>query len=326
MEPRVLYRPRVPHSIAYYREFLPCRALLGEVYAFFSFVPGPSAAASGRPLLREIAFSDARFCSPQLADGHVSLVFELGRTCHADGRWCTDSRAVRGTVTGPMSGVWRTEGSHQPEMIGIYFRPGRVASLLRVAVSDLTDNAIGIDDLWGAIGSRVASELCELDEAGRIDCLESTLLARLGTARQRTGSIRLETLAASVLRWQGRVTVDAMARGAGVSRQHLTRQFREQLGIGPKLYSRLARFQSGLVYAGCRERVDWAQAAVDMGYADQSHMIAEFRQFSSLTPQELANRDWFHPFIERAKSGGGAFSRKCLGLSRTTISLFERSE
>ena len=40
-----------------------------------------------------------------------------------------------------------------------------------------------------------------------------------------------------------------------------------------------------------------------MGYADQSHMIAEFRQFSSLTPQELANRDWFHPFIERAKSG-----------------------
>jgi hypothetical protein len=42
-----------------------------------------------------------------------------------------------------------------------------------------------------------------------------------------------------------------------------------------------------------------------MGYADQSHMIAEFRQFSGLTPQTLASRQWFHPFIERAKSGGG---------------------
>ena len=38
------------------------------------------------------------------------------------------------------------------------------------------------------------------------------------------------------------------------------------------------------------------------GYADQSHMIAEFRRFSSLTPQMLAREKWFHPFIERAKA------------------------
>jgi AraC-like DNA-binding protein len=98
------------------------------------------------------------------------------------------------------------------------------------------------------------------------------------------------------------VTVEAVARAAGVSRQHLSREFRERIGIGPKLYSRLARFQGGLVYAGCRARVDWAQVAVDMGYADQSHMIAEFRQFTGLTPNALANRQWFHPFFERARS------------------------
>ena len=306
MEPRVLYRPQVPRSIAFYREFLPCTALRDEVYAIFSFGPDPSGATACRPLLREIAFPDARFCSPQFADGHVSLVFELGHTCEADGRWCPDSSGVRGTVTGPMSRVGRTEGTDRPEMVGIYFRPARVHSFLRVAVSELTDNAVGIDDLWGTTGSRLASELCELDESGRIDRLESTLLAHLGTGRPRTGSLRLERLAASVLRRQGRVTVGAMAQATGVSRQHLTRQFRSHFGIGPKLYSRLARFQSGLVYAGCGERIDWAQAALDMGYADQSHMIAEFRQFSSLTPQQLANGDWFHPFIERAKSGGTA--------------------
>jgi AraC-like DNA-binding protein len=46
-----------------------------------------------------------------------------------------------------------------------------------------------------------------------------------------------------------------------------------------------------------------AHAAIEMGYADQSHMIAEFREFTGLTPQMLASRNWFHPFIERAKSG-----------------------
>jgi AraC-like DNA-binding protein len=48
--------------------------------------------------------------------------------------------------------------------------------------------------------------------------------------------------------------------------------------------------------------IDWARVALDMGFADQSHMIAECRHFSGLTPQSLADRDWFHPFIERAKS------------------------
>jgi AraC-like DNA-binding protein len=98
------------------------------------------------------------------------------------------------------------------------------------------------------------------------------------------------------------MTVESMAHGSGVSRQHLSRLFRERVGIGPKLYCRLARFVSGLVYAG-RTGVDWAQAAVDLGYADQSHMIAEFREFSGLTPGALANPEWFHPFIERARLG-----------------------
>lgn len=99
--------------------------------------------------------------------------------------------------------------------------------------------------------------------------------------------------------------VDSLARAAGVSRQHLSREFRERIGIGPKLYGRLARFQAVLAYSGSRARIDWASVALDMGFADQSHMIAEVRQFGGMTPQALADRDWFHPFIERAASATG---------------------
>src|SRR5262249_59183479 len=95
------------------------------------------------------------------------------------------------------------------------------------------------------------------------------------------------------------------AGDAGVSRQHLTRAFRASVGVTPKLYCRLARFQSALAYASCGTQVDWAQAAAATGYADQSHMIAEFREFSSLTPQQLVAERWFHPFIERAKERQG---------------------
>jgi transcriptional regulator GlxA family with amidase domain len=104
------------------------------------------------------------------------------------------------------------------------------------------------------MGAIVASDLCEMDEADRIDHLESVLLTRLAHAHRATGSVDVHGLAADILRQRGQVTVEAMARAAGVSRQHLTRAFRDRIGISPKLYCRLARFQSGLSYAGSQSR------------------------------------------------------------------------
>jgi AraC-like DNA-binding protein len=287
--------------IAWYREFSPCTALEQDVYAFFSFVPGPPAAPPDRPPLREVAFSDPTFCSPQFADGHASILFELGRTCDASGRWFDDSSALCATVVGPMTGVGRIEGGDRPEMLGICFRPGRVSSLLGVRMGELIDRSVALDSLWGTGGALLAAELCGLDEARRIDRLEAVLLARLARGRQWTGSVDVHGLAAAVLERNGSVTVDGMAHAAGVSRQHLSREFRERIGVPPKLYSRLARFHAGLAYVGRPTSVNWARAAADTGYADQSHMIAEFRQFSGLTPETLVSRYWFHPFIERAR-------------------------
>jgi AraC-like DNA-binding protein len=285
---------------AWYREFAPCEALRADVYAFFSFVPPTLAPASARLLRREIAFPEATFCSPQLADGHVSLVFDLGRRCDAAGNWSIDTAAPSGTVSGPLSAVGRTEGTDRPEMIGVYFRAGRAAPFLRAPISALTDTAVGIEGLWGS--SSLATDLAGLDEMQRIERLESALLSRLAIGRPRVEAVQVDRLTARVVRRRGRETVDGMARDAGVSRQQLARLFKERVGVGPKLYARLARFQAGLVYAGAGRSVDWAEAALDLGYADQSHMIAEVREFSGLTPQSLADRRWFHPFIERARA------------------------
>jgi AraC-like DNA-binding protein len=200
-----------------------------------------------------------------------------------------------------MSSVGRIEGRVRPEMLGVYFRPARAAALLGAPMPELTDRAVAIDTVRGSMGSRLAGELAALDEGARLARLEAVLL---GWKRPTPpAATDFEQLAAGVVRCRGRVTVETMAQAAGVSRQHLTREFRRRFGIGPKLYCRLARFQSGLQYVGLDARRDWARASAELGYADQSHMIAEFRQFSSLTPQALSDRYWFHPFIERAKRG-----------------------
>ena len=288
-------------AIAWYREFAPCEALGPHVRALFSFGPDRVNAPPQRRLLREDGFSDLTSCSPQFADGHASMLFEFGRVCTLDGHWQSGVSACRGTVTGPKTVVGRIAAGEFPQMLGILFRPSAsAASLLGVPLPALTDRTIGIDDAWGGEGNGLAAELADLDEPDRIGRIEALLLNRLATRTARTSTVNLEGLAAWVLEHRGRTTVEAMASAGGVSRQHLTREFHDRLGITPKLYCRLARFQSGLAYAGCR-RVGWAQAAAGMGYADQSHMIAEFRRFGGLTPHELASQDWFHPFIPRRR-------------------------
>jgi AraC-like DNA-binding protein len=194
-------------------------------------------------------------------------------------------------------------------MVGVYFHPAQASVFTHVPACELTDQVVALEDLWGAAGSELPAELSDADtEAARIDRLESALLMRIAGRRCSTAALDVPGLAAWVLRQRGRLKVERLADRAGVSRQHLTRVFREGVGVTPKLYGRLARFRTGLAFAGCGKNIDWAQAAVEMGYTDQSHMIAEFREFSSLTPQMLAAQRWFHPFIERARCARPAVS------------------
>ena len=187
-------------------------------------------------------------------------------------------------------------------MIGAYFEPGATSALLEAPAIELTDRVVDLEHLWGTHSARLAADLAEMDEARRVDRLEAALLERL----RRAPAPRLSVDVAGLARWVRAeptgTTVRRLADAAGVSRQHLTRVFRQLVGVSPKRYCRLARFHAGLIYAGVGCDVKWAEVAAKLGYADQSHMIAEFRELSSLTPAALAKERWFHPFILEARS------------------------
>src|SRR5204863_8673039 len=115
--------------------------------------------------------------------------------------------------------------------------------------SELTDIVVPLSDLWGAHGSALALELDELGEAARVDRLEAELVRRLSSAALRGGSgVNVVGLASWITRSRGQQSVEQLSDAAGVSRQQLARLFRERVGVTPKVYSRLARFQCGLAY------------------------------------------------------------------------------
>jgi len=286
--------------IATYRELAPPPALRAHVRAFFSFTPGESAPPR-HDIVREVRFTrEESFCSPLFADGHVSLSLELGRTCALGTGW-TGGAPLRGSLVGAQRRAGPSSPGGCAEILGAYFEPGAASALVGVPAVELTDRLVDLDLLWGTSTGHMIADLAAMDEAARLDRLEAVLLERLRRAKVAAGS-DVAALARWVRARPASASVRRLAEAAGLSRQHLTRRFREAIGVGPKLYCRLARFQAGLAYAGTGRELRWAEIAAGLGYADQSHMIAEYRELSSLTPGMLAARPWFHPFILEARS------------------------
>jgi AraC-like DNA-binding protein len=75
-----------------------------------------------------------------------------------------------------------------------------------------------------------------------------------------------------------------VTKEVGLSRRRLAQLFREQVGLTPKLFCRLHRFQGVLRQIALGAPVDWADLALAGGYCDQAHVGHEFREFSGMSP------------------------------------------
>ncbi|HJT88375.1 MAG TPA: AraC family transcriptional regulator [Bryobacteraceae bacterium] len=282
-----------------YREYAPCGALRDSVRAVFSFSES-SEEPSSRPVLWEAQFGHGeRVCAPSFADAHPCIVFSFERYYGAEGVWRSRSEPSRGEVIGPMLAPGPPSVPVRRESIGVYFRAG--VGVPGASIAELENRVVGLEAVWGGEARRLAEEMSDMrSQTARIHRLESALARRVETRRQHNRCLDVPGMAAWILERRGLLPVERLAQAAGLSRQYFTRVFRGSVGVTPKVYCQLARLRPALAYVAHGEKVDWAQVAAECGYADQSHMIAEFRRFTGMTPEALLQGRWFHPFIERA--------------------------
>ncbi|WP_420917122.1 helix-turn-helix domain-containing protein [Dictyobacter halimunensis] len=92
--------------------------------------------------------------------------------------------------------------------------------------------------------------------------------------------------------------MQAIASEVGLSQRHFIQVFGEAVGLTPKLFCRVQRFQALLRSLEYGRPVHWAEAALNCGYYDQAHCIHDFQAFSGLTPSTyLSSRGQFHNHV-----------------------------
>ena len=174
-------------------------------------------------------------------------------------------------------------------IIGVHFKPGGAFPFLGLPAGDLADTHVDLETLWGPSAGRLRERLCEArTSAERFQLLQEALLSRLchGVEQHYAVSAALEMFGKN----QAGPRVREAAEYLGLSQRRFIEVFKAEVGMTPKLFSRIQRFQQARTFIQHNPSINWAALAVDLGYFDQSHFIHEFLEFSGLSPTDYLNR------------------------------------
>jgi AraC-like DNA-binding protein len=169
----------------------------------------------------------------------------------------------------------------------IFLQPGALHRMIRLSVSELLPEYCCDAELF--FGTEVRSVSEQLAAAGSLSCMvsiaEQFMLAK---CKQLEIQSPVDTVATGLLADPASFSLDWVAQQACLSTRQFYRKFTRRIGMSPKLFSRLSRFNHAFRYKLTHPGTRWSSIAQEFNYTDYHHMEKEFKQFTGLTPQE-----WF---------------------------------
>ena len=199
------------------------------------------------------------------------------------------SRFSGAVVSGAHGRGFTPDGPDEIFIIGVHFKPGGAFPFLGVPACELADTHVDLETLWGSSADLLRERLSEAGtSAERFQLLEQTLLRRMshGVEKHYAVAAALEMFGTN----EPGPAVREIAKYLGLSERRFIEVFKMEVGITPKLFSRIRRFQQTRSVIQRNPSPNWAGLAVDLGYFDQSHLIREFLEFSGLSPTAYLNR------------------------------------
>lgn len=237
-----------------------------------------------RPFVAEVGIVEGGIGVPDLVlvpNACASLVFRIPHPTVAE-------QSEPGLfAVGPRRALLRKPLTDTARTVAVRFRPGGAALFFGVPLRELTDCVLSIEELWGTDGVTLSERLVAASGVSAVVAvIEETLFARMRCARrvERESAVAARRAVRLILRSPVLPTVGQLAREFGMNDRTLRRIFAEAVGISPKAFLRAVRLNRLLDAMQRHPPSNWAAIAVQAGYYDQSHMIAEFRGFTGTTP------------------------------------------
>ncbi len=221
-----------------------------------------------------------------LPDGSAEFNFDLNDAAFPIfSRENLDRRELfRGSIVcGPHSQPFGIDTSVETKVAGVHFKPGGARPFLQLPFGNLHNTHVGLDILWGAtMASRVREQLLESrTPESKAQVLERALLSATRIPD------RHPAVAYALNEFRSSPETQKISEVTGklsLSPRRFIDLFRNEVGLTPKLFCRVRRFQKVLRQISAGRAINWTDVALQCGYFDQANFIHDFRAFSGINP------------------------------------------
>ena len=175
------------------------------------------------------------------------------------------------------------EGDCARSYLEVLLSPLGAYRILGLPLNQLSGHTVDLVEVLGTAGRRLAERLRETPSwRQRFALMDQFLLGQLDRGPQPSPEVgwAWERLVGT----GGKVPIGQLATEVGWSHKHLISRFRQQVGLSPKTAARLVRFNGVWRRLDEHRPLDWGLVAAEVGYADQAHLVREFRQFTGTSP------------------------------------------
>jgi len=224
---------------------------------------------------------------PVLPDGSVEIIFDFRDrflTYQKSGSVEVQPRSV---IAGQFTTSLMIGPSGDTDMFGIRLRPEAGFALLGISMAEIRDQIIDLKSVFGSRESELFERLAAVADFNTRIMIFEDFLASCGEVAV---SVEMRACVSAQRSASGSMSVGDCAAYLNWSERRLERAFNEQIGLSPKLFARIIRFQTFLDSIGSKDST-MLDGALKAGYYDQAHMIKDFRNFTGVTPTEYFGRE-----------------------------------
>jgi AraC-like DNA-binding protein len=174
-------------------------------------------------------------------------------------------------------------------MFVISFKKGMAYPFFPVPMDEMSDRVLDADLLWGHDFALLRERLLEIGDIPlKFLTVERFLLKHFQSRLVLNPAV--EYALTEILRQPDQINLARLSRKIGYSQKHFIGMFKRQVGIAPKAYLKIIRFQKAISEIEQHREVNWAIISQDCGFYDQAHFIHDFKFFSGFTPEEYVRR------------------------------------
>ena len=191
--------------------------------------------------------------------------------------------AGRAEVAGPTTKRFTREFIGAGRVFAAKFKPGGFRPFTRLPVSAFAQRAIALEDLFGERARGFAARVFSARDHAQAFMLFEDFLRGCEPVADATVE-RVAAIVRRIAQDRDIRRIEQVATESGIGVRSLQRLFREYVGVSPKWVIQRYRLHELVERLNGASKIDWAATALDLGYADQAHLIRDFRRLVGRTP------------------------------------------